>query len=103
MAPLQPAARRPAAFLLVILVAVFTFLAIRSEINDRAIDKNSERLESVIVTQCEDRNTAAMATNKVLDKLIAVNQTVTTLPAAEIRDRIALYNSVKVPIVNCAR
>ena len=65
-------------------------------------DKNTASLQKALTTQCTDRNTAAVGTNAVLDSLLEAVNATKSLPPAEKAERVALYNSVKVPIINCA-
>jgi hypothetical protein len=65
------------------------------------MDKNTAALQKALTTQCNDRNTAAVGTNSVLDSLLEAVKVTGSLPTAEKKERMALYTSVKVPIINC--
>ena len=97
----QYISRRPFTVLFLIGMATFLLLAARSEVNDQHIKANTARVERAVADQCQDRLAAAQSTNRVLDQLIAVNRANTSVPATEIRDRIALYAATKVPVLPC--
>jgi uncharacterized membrane protein len=117
MAPLTPAARRPVTVLLVILIGVASFLAVRSELNAReaqaaleqsqrnvvAIQANTDRLENVVHEQCEAGQQFAQGINTVLDTLIAATEANTLLSPAEKASRVVGYQKAKQTVPACAK
>jgi uncharacterized membrane protein len=117
MAPLQPAARRPVTFLLVILIGVASSLAFRSQLNAneandakeqseanvRAIQANTDRLEKVVHEQCEAGQVSAHGINTVLETLINAVTITTSIQPAEKADRIRKYTAALQPIPVCAQ
>lgn len=73
----------------------------RIQANTAHADKTTASLQKALTTQCNDRNTAAVGTNAVLDSLLEAVKVTKSLPPAEKAERVALYNSVKVRILDC--
>lgn len=65
------------------------------------IAANTAAIQKTLTIQCNDRNTAAVGTNGVLDGLLKAVKTTKSLPPAEKAGRVALYNSLKIKIIDC--
>lgn len=101
--------------LIVLFMAGLTFVAVRGQMADAQISRisttqikavahisaNTERLQRVLTTACNDRNFTAKSTNSVLNTLITAVKATKSLPPDEKSSRLALYHSIMIPIVSC--
>lgn len=74
-------------------VAVFALLSLRSEYQDRAIEKNT-------LAACQRSNQNSVAINGFLDLLVS-NVRRNDLPPAELKRRVAGYEASKVSLLVC--
>lgn len=93
--------RQSMAMLFAVTMLVVGFLTWVSAKRDDDIAENTRKIETTLVTVCENGNRAAEGTNSVLDALIAGAVDSGVLAPQEKADRIARYKDAKVPIVAC--
>ena len=75
MNPATAARNRAILIIFVLITAVFTYLAVRSEINDRHIQANAARIERIIRDDCVTNRVQLEKVNHLRQAIIEIEQT----------------------------
>lgn len=87
------------AVIAVFAVVGFAATTIRGESQDRAIERNADRIEGVVYRQCTDQRAYAIRANTTIDSAIEAEKRKPAPDAKRIRD----LTNFRLPVGNCGK